>query len=171
MSDPTTFEGAPLSEDAEPAAGPDQRSAVEVERDEYLATLQRLQADFENYRKRVARAAEDAASRATGALVTTLLPVLDAFDLAASHLEETSDEGAAFARRAIREGRADVNIRRHLVANLAAGGSLAQARQALAELRESVPSLSVTTLESMVCFWRKDDRKRYVDAFRVAGLA
>ena len=33
----------------------DERSDVERERDEYLDALQRLQADFENYRKRVAR--------------------------------------------------------------------------------------------------------------------
>jgi molecular chaperone GrpE (heat shock protein) len=33
----------------------DERSDIERERDEYLDALQRLQADFENYRKRVAR--------------------------------------------------------------------------------------------------------------------
>ena len=41
----------------------DERSDVERERDEYLETLQRLQAEFENYRKRVARSSEDAAAR------------------------------------------------------------------------------------------------------------
>jgi molecular chaperone GrpE (heat shock protein) len=33
---------------------------IERERDEYLETLQRLQAEFENYRKRVAKSSEDA---------------------------------------------------------------------------------------------------------------
>ena len=33
----------------------DDRSEPERQRDEYLDALQRLQADFENYRKRVAR--------------------------------------------------------------------------------------------------------------------
>ena len=33
----------------------EKRSDVERQRDEYLDALQRLQADFENYRKRVAR--------------------------------------------------------------------------------------------------------------------
>ncbi|MGC1420058.1 MAG: nucleotide exchange factor GrpE [Acidimicrobiales bacterium] len=71
-------------------------SDLERERDEYLDTLQRLQAEFENYRKRVARSSEDAATRASGAIVATLLPVLDAFDLALAHFEESdSDEAAA----------------------------------------------------------------------------
>lgn len=74
----------------------DARSDAERERDEFRDTLQRLQADFENYRKRVARSSEDAATRAAGDLVVRLLPVLDAFDLAVSHFATTnSDEVAA----------------------------------------------------------------------------
>ena len=77
----------------------DERSDVERERDEYLATLQRLQADFENYRKRVARQADDAATRAVGELIGKLLPVLDAFDLAVAHFTlADSDEGVALAQ-------------------------------------------------------------------------
>ncbi len=68
-----------------------ERSDVERERDEYLDALQRLQADFENYRKRVARSSEDAASRAAGDLVAKMLPVLDAFDLAAAHFAAGAD--------------------------------------------------------------------------------
>src|SRR6201991_1881057 len=49
--------------DAEaPAAS--ELAAVEVERDKYLALAQRTQADFENYRKRMAR--ENAAAGARG---------------------------------------------------------------------------------------------------------
>jgi molecular chaperone GrpE len=71
-------------------------SEAELQRDEYLNALQHLQADFENYRKRVARSSEDAAQRAAGALVASLLPVLDAFDLAAAHFAATpSDEATA----------------------------------------------------------------------------
>ena len=66
------------------------------QRDEYLDALQRLQADFENYRKRVARSSEDSATRAVGDLVNKLLPVLDAFDLAQAHFSNAeSDEVAA----------------------------------------------------------------------------
>jgi molecular chaperone GrpE len=71
-------------------------SETELQRDEYLNALQHLQADFENYRKRVARSSEDAAQRAAGTLVASLLPVLDAFDLAAAHFAATpSDEATA----------------------------------------------------------------------------
>jgi molecular chaperone GrpE len=68
---------------------------VELQRDEYLDALQRLQADFENYRKRVARSSDDAAQRAAGALISSLLPALDAFDLAAAHFASSSSDEAA----------------------------------------------------------------------------
>ena len=78
---------------------PGELSEVERERNEYLDTLQRLQAEFENYRKRVAKSSEDAAVRAAGNIVVTLLPVLDAFDLAQAHFEDsTSDEAAALTQ-------------------------------------------------------------------------
>ncbi|MHB8380597.1 MAG: nucleotide exchange factor GrpE [Acidimicrobiales bacterium] len=63
----------------------DSRSEAERQRDEYLDALQRLQADFENYRKRVVRSSEAAASRSAGDLVSKVLPVLDAFDYALAH--------------------------------------------------------------------------------------
>jgi TolB-like protein/Tfp pilus assembly protein PilF len=88
----------------------------------------------------------------------------------AAFIDARYDDGVDFARRAIREGRGDVNIRRHLVANLAAAGRLAEAREALAALRDSVPNLSAKALAYMICFWRERDRERYVDAFRAAGL-
>ena len=68
----------------------DNRSESERQRDEYLDALQRLQADFENYRKRVSRSSDDAAIRASGEIVAKMLPVLDAFDLAQAHFALTS---------------------------------------------------------------------------------
>ncbi len=62
-------------------------------RDEYLLALQRTQADFENYRKRIARQQEEQAARASQHLVEKLLPVLDALDLAENHLKESLDVG------------------------------------------------------------------------------
>lgn len=83
----------------EDAPALDERSESERQRDEYLDALQRLQADFENYRKRVARASEEAATRAAGDLVTKLLPVLDALDLALAHFAGSlSDEAAALTQ-------------------------------------------------------------------------
>ena len=58
------------------------------ERDEYLLALQRTQADFENYRKRIQRMQEEQSARAASALVTKLLPVLDTLDLAQAHQTE-----------------------------------------------------------------------------------
>jgi len=77
----------------------DERSDIERQRDDYLEALQRLQAEFENYRKRVARTSDDAVSRATGDLVVKLLPVLDAFDLAQAHFASAlSDEALALSQ-------------------------------------------------------------------------
>lgn len=63
-------------------------SALEAtthERDEYLDALRRNQADFENYRKRMAKQQADSTDRAASDLVEKLLPVLDACDGAVRH--------------------------------------------------------------------------------------
>src|SRR5271165_409294 len=53
-----------------------------AQRDDYLALAQRTQADFENYRKRVAREAAAARDRGVGSLAKELLPALDNLDRA-----------------------------------------------------------------------------------------
>ncbi len=53
---------------------------LQGERTELLDTLRRVQADFENYRKRVLREQTALVERATERLVVDLLPVLDSFD-------------------------------------------------------------------------------------------
>jgi molecular chaperone GrpE len=58
---------------------------------EHLSDLQRLQADFANYRKRVLREQTELVERAAGHLVHRLLSVLDSFDLAVAAAEETKD--------------------------------------------------------------------------------
>ena len=55
---------------------------VKAERDEYLAHLQRTQAEFDNYRKRMLRDQTAHLERATANLIEQLLPVLDSFELA-----------------------------------------------------------------------------------------
>ena len=57
-------------------------SQLESERDEYLGMLRRVQADFENYRKRVIKEQTALVDRATEGLIERLLPVLDSFELA-----------------------------------------------------------------------------------------
>lgn len=50
---------------------------LERERDEYLELAQRTKADFENYRKRVARETSEALARGKAELARELLPVVD----------------------------------------------------------------------------------------------
>jgi molecular chaperone GrpE len=59
--------------------------AVTRERDEYLDTLQRLKAEFDNYRKRVARDQQELAARAHERLVKELVPILDDLERALAH--------------------------------------------------------------------------------------
>ena len=55
------------------------------ERDEFKDIALRVQADFENYRKRAASQMGDELDRALGKLVEQLLPVLDACEAAVAH--------------------------------------------------------------------------------------
>jgi molecular chaperone GrpE len=63
----------------------DRLEAVTAERDDYLDRLRRLQADFENYKKRSAREHQLAAERAAGRMAEEMLPVLDSCDAALLH--------------------------------------------------------------------------------------
>ena len=87
------------------AAPIDELAEVTRERDEYLDALQRLKAEFDNYRKRVARDQADLVARASERLVKQLLPVLDDLERA---LEAAADArgGAARGRRPARAPRA-----------------------------------------------------------------
>jgi len=58
---------------------------VARERDEYRDALIRLQADFENYKKRMLKQQTEYLERAASSLVDKLLPVLDTADLALAH--------------------------------------------------------------------------------------
>lgn len=60
-------------------------AAIAAQRDEYLEALQRLKAEFENFRKRTERQWREMMDRAAEHLVSDLLPVLDACDAAIGH--------------------------------------------------------------------------------------
>lgn len=64
-----------------PVAGGD----AAAERDEYRDALLRVKADFENYKKRIAKDHAATVERAAEKLVTELLPVLDACEAALDH--------------------------------------------------------------------------------------
>ncbi len=74
-----------VEHDLEGLGALDVLAATEKERDEYLDRLQRLQADFENYKKRMQRQQSETMERAGEGLATKLLPVLDTIDLAKQH--------------------------------------------------------------------------------------
>jgi molecular chaperone GrpE len=76
---------AAVEQDIEALDALDVLAATEKERDEYLDSLRRLQADFENYKKRMQRQQADVHERAGEELATKLLPVLDTIDLAVQH--------------------------------------------------------------------------------------
>jgi molecular chaperone GrpE len=100
-------EGEPEAGDAEALDEPedDAEAAAEIEEDaiaadlekaraeaeSYLDDLRRLQADFDNYRKRTLREQTARAASASQALVARLLPVLDNFELAVSSAEQSRD--------------------------------------------------------------------------------
>ena len=112
---------AELVEDEESSAGPDspENGAAEVERDldeltaakrerdEYLELAQRTKADFENYRKRVARETSEALARGKADLARQLLPALDNLERALAAGE------AASAHEALLKGVAMVRDELH----------------------------------------------------------
>ena len=80
---------------------------VEKERDEHLDDLKRVAAEFENYRKRVARDQASQAARAHERLVKELLPVLDdlerALEAASEHEEGKLEEGVRLVQRELQK--------------------------------------------------------------------
>ena len=69
----------------------DESAVLRRERDEYLDMVRRVQADFENYKKRMLRQQTDLLERAGEGLVVKLLPALDAFDLTRAHLGDAAE--------------------------------------------------------------------------------
>jgi molecular chaperone GrpE len=80
---------------------------VEAERDEHLADLKRVAAEFDNYRKRAVRDQESLVARAHERLVKELLPVLDdlerALEAAAEHEEAKLEDGVRLVHRELRD--------------------------------------------------------------------
>jgi len=82
VGEPTTeTEDAIAVEEVELAVEHDVEALL-TERDSFREMAQRLQAEFENYRKRVAAQTTDDINRATGRIAESLLPVLDACEAA-----------------------------------------------------------------------------------------
>jgi len=98
-------------------SGEPEIAALRSERDELFDRLQRLAAEFENFRKRNARNQAAFAERANERLVKELIPILDdlgrALGAAAEHEEAKLEEGVRLVHRALsdllaREGLAEI---------------------------------------------------------------
>ncbi len=105
MSDELTGTEVEESEPQAPTLD-DQLAALTAERDEYLDLAQRVQADFENYRKRAAREQERLVAHAHERLVRELLPILDdlerAVEAAERHEEAQLVEGVKLVEQSLR---------------------------------------------------------------------
>lgn len=84
IRDPSTGP-APSGSAPEPGADPAAASAEGAKVAELTADLQRVQAEFANYRKRALRDQQVSAERAKATVITQLLGVLDDLDRARSH--------------------------------------------------------------------------------------
>lgn len=124
-TDPTE-EALPADDGGEVAASPGDAAAEELdplaraerERDEHLDTLRRVAAEFDNYKKRVAREHEELRGRAAERLLHDLLPVFDDLERALAAFETSDKEaiadGVALVHRALwtlleREGVAELD--------------------------------------------------------------
>ncbi len=101
--EPADAELEPVEGELEAGRAEDELAAVARERDEYLDRLQRLKAEFDNYRKRAARDQESLVARAHERLIKELLPVVDdlerALAAAAEHEEAKLEEGVRLVHR------------------------------------------------------------------------
>ena len=80
-----------------PASEPREAAAVADDAARFLELAQRTKADFENYRKRMARENAAAVDRGVGKLAKELLPALDHLDLALKAAEGHEDVIKGFA--------------------------------------------------------------------------
>lgn len=90
----------------------DELGKLAAKRDEYLALAQRTQADFENYRKRVARDSALAQERGVAKLAKELLPALDNLDRAldAAATDDPLLEGVRLVRSELKAALARVGV-------------------------------------------------------------
>jgi molecular chaperone GrpE len=98
----------PVTEDQEQVeaeGGDDEIAALTAQRDEAVDRWKRTAADFDNFRKRVAREREELVTLANERLVKELLPILDdlerALVAAAEHEEARLEEGVRLVHRAL----------------------------------------------------------------------
>jgi molecular chaperone GrpE len=85
------FDSRPVEPRGGDRAETDELDATRAEAAQYREHLQRLQAEFENYRKRVLKEQTQAVELAARPVIMRLLEVLDDFDLALMHAQDRPD--------------------------------------------------------------------------------
>jgi len=89
---------------------------------------------------------------------------------AACMVDARYHDGIAFARKAILENPSSIPAYRQLVINCALAGEMDEARSALQIVRRLQPDISLSWLAEWVPFQRLEDKRKYVEGFRLAGL-
>ncbi len=101
LDEPSADEVVDAEVVADATTAADDLERLREERDAFLDDLQRLQAEYANYRKRMLREQTAQIERATEGLVEQLLPVLDSFQLALVNLDLPRSEEAAKVRKGV----------------------------------------------------------------------
>jgi molecular chaperone GrpE len=132
-------------EASELAGDLDELVRTAAQRDEYLALAQRTQADFENYRKRVAREAAAAQERGCATLAKELLPALDNLDraLEAAAADDPLLEGVRLVRAELNAALARAGIESFSPLGEVFDPSLHEAMATLPQPPEGKPSGTV----------------------------
>jgi molecular chaperone GrpE len=84
--------GGPATPEGAGQNGSEELGRVAAERDQYLDALQRLKAEFDNYRKRTERDRQAVVVGAQGEVVRGLLPVMDNLERAVAALGDRGEE-------------------------------------------------------------------------------
>src|SRR5437870_6398548 len=100
-----------------------QRAAtLERERDEFKSLLQRTQADFENYQKRVQRDMAQERRYAHGLLALDLLPIFDNFERALAAAKQAGESGPLVQGVALIQNQVLDILKRHGITRIEARG-------------------------------------------------
>ena len=80
------------AQEAAPAVTAEELAAAVARQEEYLNMAQRVQADFDNFRRRNQNVRKEAFDEGARAFATTLLPVIDNLERAIAAAQNSSDE-------------------------------------------------------------------------------
>jgi len=114
VDDPGVADNESAGSDGEASAEPEDNSPVTVERkewndmeakaqkaDEYWDRFVRLNAEFDNFKKRAARERSEAVKYANEALLERLIPTLDHFEMAMTAVQNVDDKSVASIKMGI----------------------------------------------------------------------